>query len=276
MINGRVGTPHVHAMSLMNAQQRVMQIPKRNEGQHTPPLGTKPGQSTGILASRGPVTQHFGQKSQYDVFSHGISPAYEVAVPSGTAITAPPGSWRVKKAFGEASKKGHIGNFEGNGWGNHVWLQNTQTGEVVGMNHLQDVHVQEGQLINQGERLGSSGMSGNATGPHVAFTYADPTGRVADFEKSPYLQYLYQGIQQIPGVQQVEGALGHVAGAIGQAAGSVGSAVGHLFQPPAQPTRPASFSSVPLPPVSPPPSIADRLVPQTPSNAYQPLYRSQI
>lgn len=149
---------------------------------------------TSMLAKQGRVTQVYGQPSQYDVFSKNISPAHEVAVPVGTKLAAPAGQWKVVTAFGGANRQGRIGNFEGQGWGNHVRLQNTQTGEVIGLNHMDTVAVQPGQTIQGGESVGTSGTSGNSTGPHVAITYRDAAGNVGDFAKSPYMRYLYGGI----------------------------------------------------------------------------------
>jgi len=165
-------------------------------------------------------------------------------------LTAPPGKWQVVKAFGDASKKGHIGNFEGQGWGNHVRLKNTQTGEIIGFNHMNDVNVQPGQTIDGGIPVGESGMSGNATGPHVAFTYQNPQGKAADFSQSPYMNYLYQGIDA---ASQVAQGIGNVmGGSVGGAIGSLGQGIGQMFsQPQRQPQQrpPVMFS--PISPVAP-------------------------
>lgn len=153
-----------------------------------------PKGNVGLLAKMGPVTQTFGQKSKYDVFSKGISPAHEVAVPVGTALNTPPGDWKVVGAYTAANPKGFIGNFEGQGWGNYVRLQNTKTGEIIGYNHMNSVNVQPGQVVKGGMSVGSSGMSGNATGPHVAITYRNALGQVGNFATSPYARYLGGGI----------------------------------------------------------------------------------
>lgn len=183
-INGKIGTPQVHIASAKAVQNQI----------------------SGLLAKRGPVTQTFGQQSQYDVFSKGKSPAYEVAIPSGTALATPPGQWKVVSAFNGSTKPGYIGNFEGQGWGNHVRLQNTQTGEVIGFNHMTNVNVKPGDTIGAGQIVGTSGSTGNATGAHVALTYYDKSGRASDFAKSPYFQYLYQGVNRQPMSSEIASA----------------------------------------------------------------------
>lgn len=149
----------------------------------------------GMLGKQGPVTQRFGQQSQFDVFSKGVSPAHEIALPVGTSLATPSGQWKVVSATSNASKRGFIGNFEGQGWGNNVRLQNVQTGEIIGYNHMNDVNVQPGQILGGGVAVGTSGMSGNATGPHVAITYRGPQGKAEDFASSPYFKELYTGVQ---------------------------------------------------------------------------------
>lgn len=197
-IQGRVGTPQVHAQSSFVTNQKLTPQPF---------TGSSSG-NTGILAQRGPVTQTFGQPSQYDIFSHGKSPAHEIAVPEGTMLRTPPGTWKVLSTFNQANPRGFIGDKQGQGWGNNVRLQNTQTGDVVGYNHMRNVAVQPGQVLPGGFAVGPSGMSGNATGPHVAFTYADARGRVGDFNQSPYAQYTFSGVPPVnsqPGMTTQEG-----------------------------------------------------------------------
>ena len=48
--------------------------------------------------------------------------------------------------------------------------------------HLDEIQVQEGDQVNQGQTLGVMGMTGRATGPHVHFYFMqdgialDPSG----------------------------------------------------------------------------------------------------
>jgi murein DD-endopeptidase MepM/ murein hydrolase activator NlpD len=146
---------------------------------------------TGILGAKGHVTQHYGQQSQYDVFSHKISPAYEIGIPVGTPVAAPPGRWKVIQAFGRARKNGFIGNRDGNGWGNNIRIKNMDTGEVVGYNHLNSLNVKNGEVIQGGVQVAETGKSGNATGPHIAITYKNSKGQVGDFEQTKYANSIY-------------------------------------------------------------------------------------
>lgn len=80
----------------------------------------------------------------------------DLAVPSGTPVRAPSG--------GIVS---HVGDFFFNG--RTVFVDHGQ-GLISMICHLDQVEVAAGQEVRPGQRLGLSGASGRATGPHVHWT----------------------------------------------------------------------------------------------------------
>lgn len=131
-----------------------------------------------------PITQTYGQPSQYDVFSGGINTGVDYAAPKDTPVYLPQGNWMVEKAYAEA-KNGYIGDNENSGYGNSVMVKNNDTGEKVRISHLNAVGVQPGQTL-QGGLLGLTGGTGNVTGPHADVEYYDPNGRMGDVLNTPY------------------------------------------------------------------------------------------
>ncbi len=55
-----------------------------------------------------------------------------------------------------------------------------QAGWVTFMSHMRGLAVGAGQRVRQGQRIGSCGASGWATGPHVHFELRRPSGRSID------------------------------------------------------------------------------------------------
>jgi hypothetical protein len=87
----------------------------------------------------------------------------------------------------------HIGQFDGKGYGNNLWVSNGNWRAVYG--HLSDdikksdgtiikgIQVTEGQSVTQGQVLGLSGRTGWATGPHLHFALR--YGGVDKYDGSP-------------------------------------------------------------------------------------------
>lgn len=177
MTGGKVPSPHVIAQSQQNVAQKMSQMQ----------------QNTGVLGQQGPLTQKFGSISPLEKFSGGFKRGISIAVPEGTKLSAPPGTWKVAEAY-DGAQNGFIGNPENKGYGNSVVLQNSQTGETLRFNHLSKVGVQLGQTLGEGEPLGLTGKTGNTTGPHLALDYTNGQGQLADPLSSPYAQYLFKGV----------------------------------------------------------------------------------
>ncbi len=125
-------------------------------------LGTSP------IAGR--ITSDFGIRSDPihggERAHHGI----DLAAPAGTPVQAA-GAGVVRFA-GEQS-----------GYGNVVILDHGG-GLETRYAHLQDVNVQEGATLSEGQSLGTVGSTGRSTGPHLHFEVRqdgqpqDPTSRV--------------------------------------------------------------------------------------------------
>jgi murein DD-endopeptidase MepM/ murein hydrolase activator NlpD len=155
-----------------------------------------------------PITQTFGQRSKYDVFSGGVNYGVDFATPRGTAISIPEGNWKVENAYSGASGRGYIGNKANSGYGNSVVLQNQDTGEKVRLSHLDKVAVQTGDEI-QGGVIGLSGATGNVTGPHLDAEYYDSRGQKADILKTPYKDLFRSTIPNKPKRSGSQSLLGY-------------------------------------------------------------------
>lgn len=143
-----------------------------------------------VIAGDPRITQRFGQKSKYDVFSGGVNYGVDFAVKEGTPLALPPGQWQVVDSFSGAKGRGFIGNKTNKGYGNSVLVKNTQTGETLRFSHLKGVSVLPGKVYRGGTVLGTSGATGNVTGAHLDLEYRDSSGRIADVLRSKYASIL--------------------------------------------------------------------------------------
>lgn len=143
--------------------------------------------SNAVLPVAAPITQQFGIKSPYDVFSGGVNTGTDFAVPQGTPVIVPSGRWRVVSAFNQAQGPGYIGNNTNNGYGNSIMVQNMDSGERLRFSHLSKVGVRPGDIVGGGV-VGLSGSTGNASGPHLDLEYYDSKGKLGDPLKSPFMQ----------------------------------------------------------------------------------------
>ena len=185
----------VKAMGYTDAQidaylERVGNKPPevRTESATAPTRTPTTTQNTNTSTSY-PITQTFGQRSKYDVFSGGRNWGVDYAAPAGTPVTLPDGKWKVVDAYAGAPEKGWIGNKANSGYGNSVLVQNEDTGEKLRLSHLSKVAVKTGEKIGGG-LIGLSGQSGNTNGNHLDSEYMDANGRKADVLKTPYANLL--------------------------------------------------------------------------------------
>jgi peptidoglycan LD-endopeptidase LytH len=83
----------------------------------------------------------------------------DIAAPIGTPVVAP--------VAGIVERTG-----SGGAGGRAVWLRESGADRVYYFAHLDAIHVQAGQRVSAGHRLGTVGISGNAAGtvPHLHFT----------------------------------------------------------------------------------------------------------
>ena len=81
----------------------------------------------------------------------------DFAVPLGTNVYAPHEGYVKTKDNGKA------------GYGKHVVIEDAKRRSLLA--HLSEISVTNGQAVYQGDPIGKSGKSGNATGPHLHWTY---------------------------------------------------------------------------------------------------------
>lgn len=147
------------------------------------------GQQGSILpVSDAKMTQAFGNRSSVESFSGGVNLGTDWAVKEGTPLALPPGEWVVESVFQGAKPGNRNANF---GSGNMVRVRNSKTGETLAFEHLKGVAVQSGQVLNGGTIIGTSGNTGNSTGPHVSIPYKNPQGQYQDVRTSPYGRFLF-------------------------------------------------------------------------------------
>ena len=140
-----------------------------------------------VLPKKFAINTKFGARSRADVFSGGINYGTDIGTPVGTQVNAPEGKWVAKSAYGNSPNNGYIGNGTNQGYGNSVLLQNTMTGEKIRFSHLSPgVDVRPGQMIEGGQSIGRTGLSGNTSGQHLDLEYYDAGGNLRDVFKSKY------------------------------------------------------------------------------------------
>ncbi len=99
-----------------------------------------------------PVTQRFGEKITDPKGHTGI----DYALPAGTPVLA------------AADGTVQLALYSGSGYGNHIILKHAGNYQTV-YAHLDTLLPAVGQPVTCGEVLGTSGNSGNSTGPHLHF-----------------------------------------------------------------------------------------------------------
>lgn len=104
------------------------------------------------------VTQGFGQNpADYAAFGLGGHNGIDFGCPEGTTVYAPHDGTATVKDDGAA------------GYGLSLTIDDGKRRSVLA--HLSAVSVQNGQTIYQGDPIGKSGKSGNASGPHLHWTF---------------------------------------------------------------------------------------------------------
>jgi tape measure domain-containing protein len=115
--------------------------------------------SPGILGLplRGPISQGYGQTQ----FSREYPQFYAGAGHDGVDIVAPVGTPVGASGVGRVTKAG----FDRTGYGNLVEIVHNGISTFYG--HLDSIRVAIGQIVAAGEVIGTVGMTGNTTGPHL-------------------------------------------------------------------------------------------------------------
>jgi len=127
------------------------------------------------------LTQPFGNRSSIEKYSGGVNLGADFRGETGTQLRSPDGNWVVSQASAGFNK----------GSGNYVQIQNTDTGEKMGFEHLSKIGVRPGQKLGKGILIGLSGNSGNSTGPHISIPIQDRNGKYFDISKTPYINQIF-------------------------------------------------------------------------------------
>lgn len=121
----------------------------------------------------------FGQQFQGET-EEGV----DYPMPEGTELVSPVGGTI------------ELQDDDGRNWGKRV-LVHTPNGWTFAIGHVQNFAVTNGQTINQGEVLGTSGggpqssSPGFSSGPHIEAQFIDPSGKFVD--PAPILQQVFSG-----------------------------------------------------------------------------------
>lgn len=146
------------------------------------------GQQSGIMPTKAPLTQRFGNRSSVESFSKGVNLGADFGIKENTPVALPPGRWQITKVFSGAKAGNRTAN---SGSGNLVKAVNLDTNETLAFEHLNSVKIGNGQVVKGGTVVGLTGNTGNSTGPHLSIPYTDPQGRYRDILNSPYAKYLF-------------------------------------------------------------------------------------
>ena len=119
------------------------------------------------------ITQGFGQNpADYASFGFAGHDGIDFGVPEGTIVYAPHDGVATVKDDGI------------NGYGKYVVIEDAKRRSLLA--HLSEISVTNGQPIYQGDPIGKSGKSGNATGPHLHWTYKIVQNGVAKNKNNGY------------------------------------------------------------------------------------------
>ncbi|MGH9375187.1 MAG: M23 family metallopeptidase [Terriglobia bacterium] len=105
---------------------------------------------------RGEVTDSFGDRTDPITGDEAFHPGVDIAAPAGTAVRAAADGIIIEAGFGDP------------GYGNEVLIDHG-SGLETRYAHLRKVFVIDGQEVKQGQIIGSVGMTGRATGPHLHY-----------------------------------------------------------------------------------------------------------
>lgn len=143
-----------------------------DENQNSMPLSQMEQDAKDILCSKslivplkGEITSRFGIRESTNPIVTRNHTGIDIAANEGTIFIA-----SMEGTVELVSSEGDLGN--------HIKITNGEVATVYA--HCSKIYVKEGEKINQGQKIGEVGQTGNATGPHLHFEikkdgrYVDP------------------------------------------------------------------------------------------------------
>ncbi|OKK14449.1 peptidase [Streptomyces sp. CB02488] len=115
-----------------------------------------------------------GYKSSGSLWSSGSHSGIDFHAASGSSVVAVGAGTVVEAGWGGA-------------YGNNIVLRMTD-GTYTQYGHLSSIGVSVGQSVGQGQRIGLSGATGNATGPHLHFEARTTPSYGSDMDPVAYLR----------------------------------------------------------------------------------------
>lgn len=126
------------------------------------------------LPLQGRLSSPFGLKRFFNEQPRKPHSGIDIAAPKGTPINAP-ASGRVILT----------GNFFFNG--NSAFIDHGQ-GLITMYSHMDSIMIEDGQLLKRGEQIGTIGMTGRVTGPHLHWSISMNNARIDPRLMVPALQ----------------------------------------------------------------------------------------
>ena len=136
-----------------------------------------------------PITQVWGNKliqdgkefyAQFGLAGHNGT---DIGLPSGTEVLAPH-SGKVIESY-----------FDPSGYGNYIKIENAVEGSILA--HLQEVFVEVGFQVKEGDLIAKSDNTGLSTGPHLHWGYYKfprdrKNGYGGTIDPTPFIDNVYQ------------------------------------------------------------------------------------
>lgn len=149
-------TTYSSSLYAFNQIEQAAAHPRRNPLLHVFYAGSPTADIPAIWPVQGEVTAGFGERldpfSGEDAFHAGV----DIAAPSGTPVRATADGIILEAGREEA------------GYGNEIVIDHGD-GIATRYGHLRRIFVVEGQEVKQGQIIGTVGMTGRATGPHLHY-----------------------------------------------------------------------------------------------------------
>lgn len=153
------------------------------QAQYDPNLGNVSNLQGAMFGGQYPITQAYGNYNpELEPNPSGINYGLDIGV-RDQPLTLPFGGTVIQRFYDDGTRFGQTSKHLG--YGNSVLVE-LPTGEKLRFSHLSQSDLGVGDVIQPGQVIGITGMTGNATGPHLDLEYYDSNGRIRDPETFDY------------------------------------------------------------------------------------------